>query len=127
MSVDITFRIADLVLPTYKKGDNITLQIMIKDTGIGIPHDKFDEIFEHFSRLTSSYQGVYKGSGLAIRAELHRCIGGVVYLKLPQLEQTLRAFQAAVKAEPQNPANLEKTYADLQHAFQAFWRACKAF
>ena len=40
--------------------------ITIEDSGIGIPKDKFDEIFEHFSRLTSSYQGIYKGAGLGL-------------------------------------------------------------
>ncbi|MDF3054574.1 MAG: two component system histidine kinase, partial [Gammaproteobacteria bacterium] len=50
----------------YKKGDEVTVQISIEDTGIGIPEDKFDIIFEHFSRLTSSYEGVYKGSGLGL-------------------------------------------------------------
>ncbi len=47
-------------------GQTIRLKIQVKDTGIGIPEDKFDEIFEHFSRLTSSYEGVYKGSGLGL-------------------------------------------------------------
>ena len=47
-------------------GDRINLQISIKDTGIGIPEDKFETIFEHFSRLTSSYQGIYEGSGLGL-------------------------------------------------------------
>jgi len=50
----------------YKKGDQISLIISIRDTGIGIPEDKFNQIFEHFSRLTSSYQGIYKGSGLGL-------------------------------------------------------------
>ncbi len=47
-------------------GQTIPLEIQVKDTGIGIPEDKFDEIFEHFSRLTSAYEGVYKGSGLGL-------------------------------------------------------------
>ena len=40
----------------------------MSDTGIGIPHDKFDEIFKPFSRLTSSYQGNYKGLGMGLYA-----------------------------------------------------------
>ena len=47
-------------------GALITLQITIEDTGIGIPEDKYETIFEHFSRLTASYQGIYKGSGLGL-------------------------------------------------------------
>lgn len=47
-------------------GQGINLQIQIKDTGIGIPEDKFDDIFEHFSRLAPSYEGLYKGAGLGL-------------------------------------------------------------
>ncbi len=44
------------------------IEIRVSDTGIGIPEDKFGEIFDNFSRLTSSYRGVYKGSGLGLYA-----------------------------------------------------------
>jgi two-component system, OmpR family, aerobic respiration control sensor histidine kinase ArcB len=50
----------------YHPGDNIELKITVQDTGIGIPEDKFGTIFEHFSRLTPSYQGLYKGAGLGL-------------------------------------------------------------
>lgn len=50
----------------FHAGDLVTLKIQVKDTGIGIPSDKFDEIFGQFSRLTSSYQGTYKGLGLGL-------------------------------------------------------------
>ncbi len=50
--------------PSY--GDILQLLIIIEDSGIGIPKDKFEIIFEHFSRLTPSYQGLYKGSGLGL-------------------------------------------------------------
>ncbi len=51
---------------SYRPGDKIDLQIVIEDSGIGIPNDKFEIIFEHFSRLTSSYDGLYKGAGLGL-------------------------------------------------------------
>jgi PAS domain S-box-containing protein len=51
---------------TYKVGDALELQISVIDTGIGIPEDKFSTIFEHFSRLTPSYQGIYHGAGLGL-------------------------------------------------------------
>ncbi len=50
----------------HKIGDSITLQIAVEDTGIGIPTDKFDIIFENFSRLTPAYEGLYKGAGLGL-------------------------------------------------------------
>ncbi len=51
---------------SYSPGELLTLQIVVEDSGMGIPKDKFATIFEHFSRLTPSYQGIYKGSGLGL-------------------------------------------------------------
>lgn len=65
-SVDV--RVSLSISPNYQIGDVIDLRFCIEDTGIGIPDDKLDEIFEHFSRLSSSYDGVYKGHGLGLFA-----------------------------------------------------------
>lgn len=48
------------------EGNNIYLILKIIDTGIGIPEEKFDTIFENFSKLSPSYHGIYKGSGLGL-------------------------------------------------------------
>jgi CheY-like chemotaxis protein len=50
----------------YHVGEKVRLKIQVKDTGIGIPSDKFDEIFGQFSRLSASYEGVHKGLGLGL-------------------------------------------------------------
>ncbi len=47
-------------------GEVVNLQLHVEDSGVGIPTDKFDTIFEHFSRLTPSYDGLYKGAGLGL-------------------------------------------------------------
>lgn len=44
----------------------LLLVTAISDTGIGIPKEKQNIIFDRFSRLTSSYQGQYEGSGLGL-------------------------------------------------------------
>ena len=49
-----------------KPGDVMDIVIKVQDSGIGIPTEKFSEIFEHFSRVNPSYEGVYKGSGLGL-------------------------------------------------------------
>ena len=46
---------------------HIVLCFIIEDTGIGIPKDKQDVIFERFSRLLPSNQRQYKGQGLGLR------------------------------------------------------------
>lgn len=45
----------------------IIVQIFVKDTGMGIPEDKKDYIYEKFTRLTSSNQNFYKGAGIGLR------------------------------------------------------------
>ncbi|WP_019216009.1 ATP-binding protein [Legionella tunisiensis] len=47
-------------------GQPVELEFVVEDSGIGIPQDKFETIFENFSRLTPSYQGLYKGAGLGL-------------------------------------------------------------
>lgn len=50
-----------------QKENRVLIQFIVEDTGIGIPQDKRDVIFERFNRLTSSYSGVYNGKGLGLR------------------------------------------------------------
>jgi len=46
---------------------NIILRFIVKDTGIGIPKEKQDVIYERFQKLTLSNTGRYKGLGLGLR------------------------------------------------------------
>lgn len=45
----------------------ILLQFIVRDTGIGIPEDKIDIIYEEFGRGTPSNQNFYRGTGLGLR------------------------------------------------------------
>ena len=44
----------------------LSLDFNIEDTGLGIPEDKYEEIFEKFSRLSPSGKNLYKGLGLGL-------------------------------------------------------------
>ncbi len=46
---------------------NVIIQFIVKDSGIGIPPDKQDMIYEKFSRIEPSNEGRYKGIGLGLR------------------------------------------------------------
>lgn len=46
---------------------HLILKIIIKDSGIGIPKDKQDIVYEAFTRVTPSNQGKYGGVGLGLR------------------------------------------------------------
>jgi two-component system aerobic respiration control sensor histidine kinase ArcB len=44
----------------------VLLKMIIEDTGIGIPGDKFEVIFEYFSRLSPAFKGRYQGLGIGL-------------------------------------------------------------
>lgn len=50
----------------FKVGDTVWIDLCIQDSGIGILLDKQAVIFENFSRLSPSYKGIYKGTGLGL-------------------------------------------------------------
>ncbi len=60
-SVSIYVQLSQNSLP-----NQVILKLIIADTGIGIAKDKQQIIFERFSRLTPSYQGIYEGSGIGL-------------------------------------------------------------
>lgn len=45
---------------------DVIIRISVADTGMGIPADKIDSVYERFLRLNPSNQGRYKGSGLGL-------------------------------------------------------------
>lgn len=49
-----------------KKGDQGLFEIMVEDTGIGIPEDKFEYIFDRFTRVDPAYNSQYPGNGLGL-------------------------------------------------------------
>lgn len=46
---------------------SIIIQFVVSDSGIGIPKEKQDIIYEKFTRIIPSNKGMYQGSGLGLR------------------------------------------------------------
>lgn len=50
----------------FMDGEKIELEFMVRDTGIGIPQDKLDVLFDRFSQVDNSHTRAYGGSGLGL-------------------------------------------------------------
>ena len=63
--------------------ENATIEFAITDTGIGIPEDKLESIFENFQQATSSTSSSFGGTGLglAITKQLVEKQGGTIVVK----------------------------------------------
>ncbi len=65
------------------KKENDHLVVMVKDTGIGIPEDKFETIFQEFEQVDGSITRVFGGTGLGlvIARQLIELHGGSIWVE----------------------------------------------
>ncbi|MCP2727159.1 response regulator [Limnofasciculus baicalensis] len=61
-------------------GERFSIEITVTDTGIGIPPDKFDDIFKSFEQVDASISRSYGGTGLglSITKQLIELHGGTI-------------------------------------------------
>ncbi|MFZ2853348.1 MAG: response regulator [Rhodocyclaceae bacterium] len=67
-----------MLRPLARESGRVTLQFAVRDTGIGIPVEQLDHIFDVFTQADASTSRQYGGSGLglAISARLAELMGG---------------------------------------------------
>jgi len=67
----------------YTQIEDQFLQFYVKDTGIGLPHGKENEIFERFSKFNNDKQRLYGGTGigLSIAKHLVNLLGGEIWVE----------------------------------------------
>ena len=84
-----------------------TLRLAVRDTGIGIPRDKQEQVFEAFMQADGSITRRYGGTGLglAITAKLVHLMGGTIRLESAQGQGSL--FEVTVPYQTDSTRNLE--------------------
>ncbi|KQC14047.1 MAG: hypothetical protein APR63_06320 [Desulfuromonas sp. SDB] len=76
--------------------------ISVKDTGIGIPSDKKEKVFEHFSQADNSTTRKFQGSGLglAISKKLVNMMGGEISLESTEGKGSTFSFTLSLEIGP---------------------------
>ena len=93
--------------------DNNKLNIIIEDTGIGIPEDKLDHIFDRFNDVNKGFIGNVYGSGigLSIVKSMVNLIGGTI-----SVESKLNVgtkFTISIDVNVLEEDNCRKTYENM--------------
>ncbi|TAE51156.1 MAG: response regulator, partial [Bacteroidetes bacterium] len=97
----IITHISRIEAPAPEQGE-ISLRFTVKDTGIGIPEDKLESIFEAFSQADVSTTRKYGGTGLglAITRHLAELLGGEVGVKSEMGKGSAFSFSLRCTAVP---------------------------
>jgi len=85
-----------------KTKDDVRLRFEISDTGIGIPQDKIDTIFQSFSQVDFTLSPKYEGTGLglAITKQLVEMMGGKTGVTSELGKGSVFWFTMIVKLQP---------------------------
>ncbi len=87
--------------PPYISGNGM-VTVSVADTGIGIPEDRYDDVFKSFEQLEGSISREYGGTGLglSITRQLVELHGGNIWLKSKLGEGTTFYFTLMAAYQP---------------------------
>ena len=97
-------------------GDRVRIYFSVKDTGIGIPHDKKASIFESFSQADGSTTRKYGGTGLGttISKQLVEMMGGKLGLESEEGKGSTVWFKTVFAKDTGQETILEKEEVELR-------------
>lgn len=97
----------DIIIKSSSTDDGPRLQCEVNDTGIGIPKDKHDYIFESFSQANMDTTRQFGGSGLglAISKELVELFGGQIKVESELGKGTSFSFELQLKKANKSPSS----------------------
>lgn len=93
-----------------QQDDDLRIAFEVRDTGIGIPHDKLSRLFKAFSQVDSSTTRKYGGTGLGlvICERLVKLMGSEIVVESIEGEGT--SFQFEINCKVSNEASKPNVY-----------------
>lgn len=105
-----------------KKENDLILEFSVKDTGIGIPADKKNKLFQSFSQVDTSIARRFEGSGLglAISKQLTELMGGSIGVDSEEGKGSVFYFTILATEDKSSPKKQSLSNAELFNNKKAF-------